>query len=95
MSQLGAPRTLTAISPIRLAEGYRTDLPDPVYVKTDFTTFDKTYRYAGKDVVIERTIVVLAKKLPKTDWKRYQGDKRTRYVSPKIAAIGMLSPCLL
>jgi transglutaminase-like putative cysteine protease len=70
--QLGAPRTVTAISRIRLPEGYRTDLPDPVHVKTDFTTFDKTYRYDGKDVVIERTIVVLAKKLPKTDWKRYQ-----------------------
>jgi tetratricopeptide (TPR) repeat protein/transglutaminase-like putative cysteine protease len=70
--QLGAPRTLTAISRIRLPDGYRTDLPDPVHVKTDFTTFDKTYRYEGKDVVIERTIVVLAKKLPKTDWKRYQ-----------------------
>jgi tetratricopeptide (TPR) repeat protein/transglutaminase-like putative cysteine protease len=70
--QLGAPRTLTAISRIRLPDGYRTDLPDPVHVKTDFTTFDKTYRYDGKDVVIERTIVVLAKKLPKTDWKRYQ-----------------------
>ncbi len=70
--QLGAPRTLTAISRIRLPEGYRTDLPDPVHVKTDFTTFDKTYRYDGKDVVIERTIVVLAKKLPKTEWKRYQ-----------------------
>jgi transglutaminase-like putative cysteine protease/tetratricopeptide (TPR) repeat protein len=70
--QLGPPRTLTAISRIRLPEGYRTDLPDPVHVKTDFTTFDKTYRYDGKDVVVERTIVVLAKKLPKTDWKRYQ-----------------------
>jgi tetratricopeptide (TPR) repeat protein/transglutaminase-like putative cysteine protease len=70
--QLGAPRTLTAISRIRLPDGYRTDLPDPVHVKTDFTTFDKTYRYDGKDVVIERTIVVLAKKLPRTDWKRYQ-----------------------
>jgi transglutaminase-like putative cysteine protease/tetratricopeptide (TPR) repeat protein len=70
--QLGAPRTLTAICRIRLPEGYRTDLPDPVHVRTDFTTFDKTYRFDGKDVVIERTIVVLAKKLPKTDWKRYQ-----------------------
>jgi tetratricopeptide (TPR) repeat protein len=70
--QLGAPRTLTAICRIRLPEGYRTDLPDPVHVKTDFTTFDKTYHFDGKDVVIERTIVVLANKLPKTDWKRYQ-----------------------
>ena len=70
--QLGAPRTLTAICRIRLPEGYRTDLPDPVHVKTDFTTFDKTYRFDGKDVVIERTIVVLGNKLPKSEWKRYQ-----------------------
>ena len=38
-------RTLTAISRIRLPEGYRTDLPDPIHVKTDFATFDKTYRF--------------------------------------------------
>jgi tetratricopeptide (TPR) repeat protein len=70
--QLGAPRTLTAISRIRLPEGYRTDLPDPLHVKTDFSTFDKTYRFDGKDVVIERTIVVLKSKVPKSEWKRYQ-----------------------
>ena len=72
--QLGAPRTLTAICKIRLPEGYRTDLPDAVHVKTDFATFDKTYHFDGKDLMVERTIVVLhaQNKLPKTEWKRYQ-----------------------
>ncbi len=70
--QLGAPRTLTAICKIRLPEGYRTDLPDPVHVKTDFATFDKTYHFDGKDLTVERTIVVLNQKLPKTEWKHYQ-----------------------
>ncbi len=70
--QLGAPRTLTAICKIRLPQGYRTDLPDPVHVKTDFATFDKTYRFDGKDLIVERTIVVLHDKLPKAEWKRYQ-----------------------
>jgi tetratricopeptide (TPR) repeat protein len=70
--QLGAPRTLTAICKIRLPDGYRTDLPDPVHVKTDFATFDKTYRFDGKDLIVERTIVVLNDKLPKEEWKRYQ-----------------------
>ena len=70
--QLGAPRTLTAICKIRLPEGYRTDLPDAVHVKTDFATFDKTYHFDGKDLMVERTIVVLHDKLPKTEWKRYQ-----------------------
>jgi uncharacterized protein HemY/transglutaminase-like putative cysteine protease len=70
--QLGAPRTMTAVSHIRLPEGYHTDLPDPVHVKTDFATFDKTYRFDGKEILVERTIVVLKKKLPKEDWKKYQ-----------------------
>lgn len=68
---LGAPRTLTAISRISLPEGYRTDLPDPIHVKTDFATFDKTYRFDGKQIVVERDIIVLKSKLPKADWKRY------------------------
>jgi transglutaminase-like putative cysteine protease/Flp pilus assembly protein TadD len=70
--QLGAPRTLTAQSHIRLPEGYHVDLPDPIHMKTDFATFDKTYRFDGKEILTERTIVVLKSKLPKTDWKRYQ-----------------------
>jgi tetratricopeptide (TPR) repeat protein/transglutaminase-like putative cysteine protease len=70
--ELGTPRTLTAVAKIRLPEGYTTDLPDAVHVKTDFATFDKTYRFDGKEIVIERTVVIAKKKLPKADWKRYQ-----------------------
>ncbi len=69
---LGAPRTLVAITHIRLPEGYRTDLPDPIHVKTGFATFDKTYRFDGKEILVERTIVVLQKKVAKADWKKYQ-----------------------
>lgn len=70
--QLGAIRTLTAVSHIKLPDGYRTDLPDPVHVKTDFATFDKTYRFDGKTLTVERTISILKTKVPRTDWKRYQ-----------------------
>jgi transglutaminase-like putative cysteine protease/tetratricopeptide (TPR) repeat protein len=70
--QLGAPRTLTATSTIVLPEGYRADVPDPVHVKTDFATFDKTYRFDGKQVIVDRTIVILKKKVAKDDWKKYQ-----------------------
>ena len=52
--QLGAPRTLTARSAIRLPEGFRTDLPDPIHVKTDFANFDKTYRFENGEVITER-----------------------------------------
>jgi tetratricopeptide (TPR) repeat protein len=74
--QLGALRTLTAASHIRLPEGFRTDLPDPVHVKTDFATFDKTYRFDGHEILAERTIVVLKSKLPKEDWKLYQSFRK-------------------
>jgi tetratricopeptide (TPR) repeat protein/transglutaminase-like putative cysteine protease len=74
--QLGAPRTLTAICHIKLPDGYRTDLPDPIHVKTSFATFDKTYKFDGKEIVVERKIVVLRNKLPKSDWKDYQSFTR-------------------
>ncbi|HLJ77965.1 MAG TPA: DUF3857 domain-containing protein [Acidobacteriaceae bacterium] len=70
--QLGAIRTLTAVSHIKLPDGYRTDLPDPVHVKTDFATFDKTYRFDGRTLTVERTISILKTKVPKDDWKKYQ-----------------------
>ncbi|QNI31407.1 DUF3857 domain-containing protein [Alloacidobacterium dinghuense] len=69
---LGAPRTMLAVTHISLPEGYRTDLPDPIHVKTDFATFDKTYRFDGKEIVAERTITVLKEKVAKSDWKAYQ-----------------------
>lgn len=55
-----------------MPEGFHTDLPDPIHVKTDFATVDKTYRFDGKEIVAERTVVVLKQKLPKSDWKRYR-----------------------
>jgi tetratricopeptide (TPR) repeat protein/transglutaminase-like putative cysteine protease len=70
--QLGAARTLTAISRIRLPDGFHTDPPDAVHVKTDFATFDKTYKVEGQELVVERTITVLKTKLPKEKWKDYQ-----------------------
>jgi len=70
--QLGAPRTITSVSRIRVPEGYGTDLPDAIHTKTDFATFDKTYRFEGNEIVAERNIVILKNKIAKEDWKRYQ-----------------------
>lgn len=94
--ELGAPRTLIAICRIELPGGYRTDLPDPIHVKTDFATFDKTYRFDGKEIVIERNIVVLKKKLPKGEWKQYQaftkeisleGEPWIQLIRPIVASV--------
>jgi tetratricopeptide (TPR) repeat protein len=69
---LGAPRQMIAITHIQLPERFRTDLPDPIHVKTEFATFDKTYRFDGKEITAERTITVLKEKVTKEDWKIYQ-----------------------
>jgi tetratricopeptide (TPR) repeat protein/transglutaminase-like putative cysteine protease len=69
---LGAPRTLTAISHIHLPVGFRTDLPDPIHVRTDFATFDKTYRFENSEIIAERKIAILKRKVAKNDWKKYQ-----------------------
>ena len=99
--ELGAPRTLNAITRIRLPEGYRTDLPDPVHVKTDFATFDKTYRFDGKEITIERNIVVLKTKLPKENWKKYQAFTKDisldseawiQLIQPAPVALSALTP---
>jgi tetratricopeptide (TPR) repeat protein len=70
--QLGAPRMMTAVSHIHLPEGYRPNPPDPVHVKTDFATFDKTYRYDQGEIIAERDIQILKEKVPKADWQKYQ-----------------------
>lgn len=69
---LGSPRELTAITQIELPARYRTDLPDPVHVRTDFAVVDKTYRFDGHAITAARVIVILRKKIAKADWKSYQ-----------------------
>jgi tetratricopeptide (TPR) repeat protein len=69
---LGAPRQMVAITKIQLPERFGADLPDPIHVKTEFATFDQTYRFDGKEITVERTITVLKEKVAKEDWKSYQ-----------------------
>jgi transglutaminase-like putative cysteine protease/uncharacterized protein HemY len=69
---LGAPRQIVAITHIQLPDRYRTDLPDPIHVKTEFATFDKTYRFDGREITAERTINILKEKVAKEDWITYQ-----------------------
>jgi predicted Zn-dependent protease/transglutaminase-like putative cysteine protease len=99
--QLGAPRKLTAISTIHLPTGYQVNLPDPIHVKTDFATFDKTYKYEKGEIVAEREIVVLKSKIPKDDWKSYQtftkdislaGESWIQLIPPEKTTTAKVSP---
>ncbi|MFT4111646.1 DUF3857 domain-containing protein [Silvibacterium sp.] len=68
---LGVPRRIEAVTRIALPGDYVPTLPDAIHVKRDYTTFDQTYRLEKRELVVERTVVVLKKKVPKADWKDY------------------------
>jgi tetratricopeptide (TPR) repeat protein len=80
----GGRRTDTAISRITLPEGYRADLPAAVHLRTDFASFDKTYRLetepAGTVLVTERTLVLNVDRLPVSRWNDYR-----RFVDVAVA----------
>lgn len=72
----GGRRTDTAISRITLPDGYRADLPAAVHLRTDFASFDKTYRLEAEKadtvLVTERTLVLNVDKLPASRWAEYR-----------------------
>jgi len=98
---LGAPRTMTVTSRIRLPDSFRTDLPDPIHVKSDFATFDKTYRFENNEIVAERKVVILKRKVAKADWKQYQkftkdigleGESWVQLIKSALTVVGKVTP---
>jgi predicted Zn-dependent protease len=45
-------------------------------VDRGYATFDQTYRMEKGDLVVERTVVILKRKVPKTEWKDYNAFAR-------------------
>ena len=54
-----------------MPDGYHADLPDPIHVKTDFATFDKTYRFHSHEIIAERDIVILKQKSSQSGLENY------------------------
>jgi hypothetical protein len=70
--QLGVPQTKTSTSAMKLPEGWSAILPPAVHAKCAYATYDMTYRLEDGTVYADRAIVVLAKKVPVSDWKTYK-----------------------
>ena len=70
--QLGVPQTETSTSAMKLPEGWSAILPPAVHAKCDYATYDMTYRLENGTVYADRKIVVLAKKVPVSDWRAYK-----------------------
>ena len=70
--QLGVPRTETSTSAMKLPEQWSANLPAAVHAKCAYATYDMTYRLEDGTVYADRTIAVLAKKVPVSDWRAYK-----------------------
>lgn len=88
----GAPRTLEAHTRIHLPEGYRADLPEAIHVKRSYATFDQTYRLEGGDLIVDRNVVILAKKVSKSDWKDYTAYIKATGVEGGENYISLIAP---
>ncbi|MFP5236157.1 MAG: DUF3857 domain-containing protein [Acidobacteriota bacterium] len=69
---LGASRTETAITHIKLPEGFSADLPDAVHVKTPFASEDQTYKLENGELTVQRVVTVSQSKLPAKSWQDYK-----------------------
>ena len=97
---MGAPRTLRGHSVITLPQGYRAEVPSAMHVSTDFARFDETWKIEDGKLIVDREVVVLQPKLPKSRWKDYLAftakttDKGEPWVSvlPPVAASAPTAP---
>jgi tetratricopeptide (TPR) repeat protein len=69
---LGMKGTETSTSAMKLPDGWSAILPPTVHAKCDYATYDMTYRLENGTVYADRKIVVLAKKVPVSDWRAYK-----------------------
>ena len=69
---LGAPRTESSISEMKLPAGWTAQLPEAVHEKAPFATYDMSYRLENGKLYADRRIVVLQQKIPAADWKSYK-----------------------
>lgn len=69
---LGVPRVESATSELKLPDGWTTELPEAVHVKSEYATYDETYRFDKGTLYAERKITVLKQKVPVAEWKAYK-----------------------
>ncbi|MGB9407837.1 MAG: DUF3857 domain-containing protein [Terracidiphilus sp.] len=69
---LGSPRTGYSTSAMKLPDGWTAILPNDVHVKSQWATYDETYRFEKGTVYAERKIEILHEKVPVADWKAYK-----------------------
>lgn len=69
---LGVPRTMTSTSEFKLPAGWGATLPDAIHRETPWVRYDKTYRFENGTIFAERSIQILAAKVPVEKWREYK-----------------------
>lgn len=70
--QLGTLREESSTSAMKLPDGWGVELPEAVHQKSEYATYDETYRFEKGTLYAQRTIVVLKEKVPVAEWKSYK-----------------------
>ncbi len=68
---LGVPRVEISTASMTLPKGWTAELPLPVHAKSDWATYDLTYRFDKGIIHSERRVQVLKERVPVADWKTY------------------------
>ena len=68
---LGVPRVETSTSTMTLPEGWEVELPNGVHEKSNWATYDLTYRFEKGVLRSERRVEILQDRVPLADWKSY------------------------
>lgn len=70
--RLGVPHVETSKAEMKLPEGWAAILPEAVHAKSQYATYDETYRFEKGTVYTERRIEVLQEWVPQAEWKAYK-----------------------
>jgi len=70
--ELGPPHTERSTSAMKLPRGWYATLPDAKHLKSPWATFDESYRFENGTVYGRRELVILAKTVPRLDWRDYK-----------------------
>ena len=70
--ELGPPYTETSHAEMKLPQGWGVELPEAIHERTDFATFDTSYKFDKGVLYSDRKVVILKERVPAKDWKIYK-----------------------
>ncbi len=70
--KLFGARTVTSTSELKLPPGWSAELPEAIHAKSEFGTYDLTFRYGNGTLYSERRWTLLKEEVQQAEWKKYK-----------------------